>query len=333
MVRIAPLALLSLFALPTSSQVTASVKVRTGCTAPAPGDSLRAGSLAPRVFVPDDRGVLNIEAETVGPRGSWLAEDGIDGYRGSGYLRWNGPDLFNQPGVDVLEFRFRIEETTRYLIRLRNRHDHPDPTSENDCWFRIDQGPWVKLVDSWGDVGVGRWSFNAFLETTSQFPEYDLDAGEHVVELAGRSRNFKIDSLHVLPKSVWFANETDPEADVERARPLIGAPFSFEVGDPHDAAGLPPQTTLVVPMLSRPGGNTPCGTVLGAAGELLLAPELGLITLGSQPWGGPESPAIFTEAIPFRPNLLGQTFTLQAVLVEPGRFVFSDALDLVLGDR
>jgi hypothetical protein len=307
--------------------------VRTGCTAAAAPNSLRASVLDKLVFLPDERGVVNIETESIGPRGSWIVETEFEGYRGSGYLRWTGHDLFSQPGVDLLAFRFTLKEATTYLIRLRNRHDHPDPTAENDCWFRLDGGPWLKLVDNWGTAGVGRWSFNAFLESTSAFPEYDLEPGEHVVELSARSANFKIDSLHVLPRSVWAANEIDPESRRMRDRPIIGRHFVFCADDPTDAWGFTPSETLVVAVLSRPGTQTPCGSVYGAVGELLLGPELGMIVLGASHWSGPGSAAVFANVIPFEPMYVGETFTVQGLFVEPGRMRLTDALDLLIGDE
>jgi len=327
-----PLSILSL-CTPLTAQVEAATHVRRGCASLAAPDSLRAAPVEPMNFLPDGRGVVNIEMESVGPRGSWVLEDEIEGHRGRGYLRWAGHNLFDKPAVDQLTFRFDLEKSTTYLIRLRNRHDHPDPTSENDCWFRIDGGPWLKLVDSWGSEGISRWSFNAYLETTGAFPEYELEAGPHVVDISPRSANFKLDSLHVLPRSVWYASETDPESELERQRPRIGAPFTFLVDDPTDAWDFTPFGTLVFPVLAPPGANASCGASLGAVGELLLDPAAGLIGLGTRTWSGPGDPSVFTSTIPYEPSFLGVTFTLQALLSEPGRMRLTDALDLLVGDQ
>jgi len=325
--------LLTALALPVSTQVKASAAVRTACSVSAAPNSLQPSVLEPVVFLPDGRGVINIETESIGPRGSWVVETEIEGYRGDGYLRWAGHDLFFQPAVDSLAFRFRLKEATTYLIRLRNRHDHPDPTAENDCWFRLDSGPWIKLVDSWGSDGVARWSFNAFLESTGAFPEYDLEPGDHLVELSPRSANFKIDSLHVLPKTVWAANAIDPESSKERDRPILGTKFGFDVDDPTDTWAFTPFATLAVPFLSLPGNYAPCGRVFGGVGELLLAPELGLVTLGTRIWAGPGDPAVFLNVIPYEPMFLGETFTIQALFSEPGHIRLTDAIDIVIGDN
>ena len=44
-------------------------------------------------------------------------------------------------------------------------------------------------------------------------------------------------------------------------------------------------------------------------------------------------PSVFTSTIPYEPSFLGVTFTLQALLSEPGRMRLTDALDLLVGDQ
>ncbi len=324
---------LSLLSLAVPAQVRALSSVRTGCTLPAAPRSLQPAPVEPLRFLPDARGVVNIETESIGPRGSWVLESDIEGYRGTGYLRWAGHNLFDKPAVDQLSFRFTLDVATTYLIRLRNRHDHPDPTAENDCWIRLDGGAWLKLVDSWGSEGVAKWSFNAYLHSTGAFAEYDLEPGEHVIDISPRSANFKIDSLHVLPRSVWFANETDPESERERQRPILGRPFTFLVDDPEDHWGFPAFGTMVVPVLSRPGAYATCGSVFGLVGELLLDPYGGLVVLGSRTWAGQGNPSVFTNTIPVEPGYVGESFTVQAVFSDPGRIRLTDGLDLVIGDH
>ena len=150
-----------------SAQTTASATVRRACSSAAPAQSLVTEPAPTLVYVPDDREVVNIEIESIAPFGGWVEETILSGYRGDGYFRWNGSNYFNTPGVDTLTFRFEIREQQEYLIRLRNQHNDPDPSAENDCWFRLDGGPWIKWLDNWGTEGNNIWSFNAFLETTA----------------------------------------------------------------------------------------------------------------------------------------------------------------------
>ena len=56
-----------------------------------------------------------MELETQTPFGGWVKETILDGYRGTGYFRWNGPNYFGQPGVDILTFGQYLRPTPNHL--------------------------------------------------------------------------------------------------------------------------------------------------------------------------------------------------------------------------
>ena len=70
-----------------------------------------------------------IEMEESGAPGAWADSTSTSGYTGESYIRWDGPNLFNQPGQQgIFSFDFEVENAGTYLLRLRNRHEDPDPT-------------------------------------------------------------------------------------------------------------------------------------------------------------------------------------------------------------
>ena len=79
--------------------------------------------------------------ETVG---HWALEAEVPQHTGDGYLRWDGSDHFTSPGNGTFGFDFDLSQAGLFAFRIRNHHDHPDPTLENDVWVRVDQGPWIK---------------------------------------------------------------------------------------------------------------------------------------------------------------------------------------------
>lgn len=186
-------------------------------------------------FIAQD-GLVVIEMESGDPAGSWSTETTIPGYAGSSYIRWDGPNLFSQPGSDIFGFDFQIDEPGRYHFRLHNRHDHPDSTEANDVWVRMDGGTWVKVF-SW-QRGQWTWTTQHEFDHHNKPPaEYDLTPGIHRIEFSGRSHDFMIDRLHLYRDSVQnpltTAHPESPRASVND-RPLVGVmihPTSVPEGD------------------------------------------------------------------------------------------------------
>lgn len=326
-----PCLALALAAPLAAAGTQASTTVRNACTTPAPPGSLRPQPLSPITFAPDANGVVTMEMESQPAIGNWVLETALPGYRASGYYRWNGPDLFNTPGVDTLTFRFRIDQPGDHIIRLRTQHNHPDPTLENDVWFRFDGGTWHKFFN--GDVNF--WSTVGFLEDTGMQPQYNISAGIHTIELSGRSKNFKIDALEVLPFSVWFWQNV-PQSPLARSRPVMGSSFTVNIGDPTNAAGLTPGSTVTMYMGGaggNPDPNFPCGTPT-KFGEVMIA--LPTLSAGAQQvFHGPGNPGVHTLTIPNEPMLLGRSFSTQGALWDQaaGRIVLTNGLELTIGDQ
>ncbi len=156
----------------------------------------------------DSDGVLVVEMEDVNPVGDWVKESSVNGYTGSGYFRWDGPDLFNSPGSGILTWEFQVEQSDDYQLRLHNHHDHPDTTLENDCWVRMDNGPWEKVY-SGGFFDQWNWASTIDHEdpVPDELPIYNLNPGLHTMQISGRSKNYRINRFHLF--KVGASNSTD----------------------------------------------------------------------------------------------------------------------------
>ena len=142
-------------------------------------------------------GMLAVEVESRPVAGDWVEESSEAGFSGDSYYRWNGPDLFHSPGHGILSWTFEVFEEGEYKLRIHNLHDDNDSTAENDCWVRMDGGPWIKVF-SGHDFPTWNWETVFDPEgAPASGAEYDLAPGEHTLEISGRSNNFRIDRWHL----------------------------------------------------------------------------------------------------------------------------------------
>ncbi|MFT5285173.1 MAG: hypothetical protein ACI8TQ_001335 [Planctomycetota bacterium] len=328
---ISALVALGLLATSSAAQTPATAKVVKPCNIQSPRSSLVAQPLEPITYG-DSNNEIVIEMESQSPIGDWVEETTIPGFGGDSYFRWDGSNFFGTPNVDTLTYNFEVTKTDLYLIRLHVRHDDPDPSEENDCWARLNGGSWEKLYHNTGSAGVGVWTFNARYESTNDFPTHTLSAGLHTFEIAGRSTNFKIDRIHVLPHAVWLAKLSDPQSKFVRDRPIIGNEMSVEIDDPQGNFGLTPGAAMTGWYVGLPGAGYPCGFAT-PFGELLILGPGGATKVGPfQLWMGSGFPNIHSATIPNDVNLVGMKFISQAFLFQPGNFVLGDGLELNIGD-
>jgi len=166
-----------------------------------------AAPAEPPVFEETD-GLVAVEVESHPPADQWHAETEMEGFTGGGYYTWRGGNLYRRPGKGALAYRIRIFQPGRYQLRIRNRHDLPNSTDANDCWVKMDAGKWIKAYSG----TRGRWTWATNLEHIDHrrddrggFTEqilkerasFELDAGMHVFQIAGRSRLLSIDRFHL----------------------------------------------------------------------------------------------------------------------------------------
>ncbi len=187
-------------------------------------------------------GLLVVEFESLPVAGSWALESEIGGFTGEGYLRWDGPDLFDTPGQDPFAIDFLVAEDGLYDLRLRNHHDDPDSTQANDVWIRMDGGAWIKLFSPVKDQWT--WASNLEWGPEEKPPaQFDLLKGAHRLEFSGRSFDFRLDRLHLFTPG--HPDGTNPSAPPSPTVPINARPVAKILLDPP---ALPEQdhgTTIV----------------------------------------------------------------------------------------
>ena len=167
----------------------------------------------------ENGGYVVLEAESTDMVGKWIELDsptvnGTNGFTGNGYIRYTGNTEVNGPANDVLTYKIRINNPGNYKLIIRGL-EAPIETGEgdkaNDCY--------VRMVGQSGNLGkfnkhvlLGnsyQWSWNVkaeFSHHTFTQPIYNLSAGVHEFQVAGRSKNFFIDRF------VLYKDLTDNQA-------------------------------------------------------------------------------------------------------------------------
>lgn len=152
-------------------------------------------------------GLVVVQFEAAPVSGDWAVSTATNGWTGAGYCRWDGANQFFPPFS--IDFFIDVEITLpgTYVFNLRNRHEDPNPTEENDVWVQLDNGFWEKVFSN-GPASVGNWTWESRVDNhVLNFPQqsYVLSAGVHRLNFAGRSTGFKMDRLHLVE-----TNHPDP---------------------------------------------------------------------------------------------------------------------------
>ena len=319
-----------------SGPVQAKLTPLVGCTQPAPPDSLVGVELAGPVWGDSPTPFLvSIEVEEHPPAGQWVAETSATGFSGASYYRWDGPDHFGSPGNGTMTYKFKLPCAGEWQMRILNRHDHPDPSLENDCWVKVDDGEWDKLFNNEGLNSVGKWNWTCKLDSTTIKPKYNLSEGEHTLLISGRSHNFKIDRIHFFQSSQVFGEtKSHPVSDRCVETPVIGGSMRLEQDDPTNAAGITPGAVAAL-FVGGATTNHPCGFVLPGIGELffklpLPKPQL----LSTKIWNGPGSPVVHNVNLPNEPSIVGLIANAQGFFIDLGTSVVTatDGAELLIGE-
>ncbi|MCM8536406.1 MAG: malectin domain-containing carbohydrate-binding protein [Lentisphaeraceae bacterium] len=169
----------------------------------------------------EQNGYVVLEAENAKMTGKWVTRTaadvkGTNAFTGSGYIRYTGNTEATGPANDVLSYKVKINNPGKYKLIVRAL-EAPLETGEgdkaNDCY--------VRMVGQSGNFGkfnkhvlLGnsyQWSWEIKAEFASHSftqPVYNLTAGVHEFQIAGRSKNFHIDRF-VLYKDLTNAEAKD----------------------------------------------------------------------------------------------------------------------------
>ncbi len=157
-------------------------------------------------------GLIVIQVESMPPSSGWVLETGDSGYTGNGYYEWKGPNHFGNPGNGTITYQINVTNPGVYNFRIRNQHDHPDHTEENDVWVRHNQEEWFKIYSS--QSGQYKWTWQSRNEELGHVDaSFNLNAGPNTIELSGRSNGMKLDQFQMYLSTVPNAPSTSfPES-------------------------------------------------------------------------------------------------------------------------
>ena len=239
--------------------------------APAASASVRSFS-APVLSAPpapvyqEQNGLIVVQIESAPPTGQWKAESSVPGYTGTSYYRWNGPNLFNTPGQGILTYQINATTGGYYNWRIYNYHDNPQPDQENDCWVRMDGGPWVKAFSNDGPATVGVWNWSLRLEGATGSPAafWQLTPGVHTLEISARSFGFHMDRMHFYkpgtPQALFIQQPDSPFA-------ALGMGDSVELAGGLDGvAGLAADPASGLAFISEVNAATGANRVASVSG-------------------------------------------------------------------
>lgn len=249
-----------------------------------------AAPQAQGVYLPQN-GLIVCPFESNVPVDQWDLSTSTPGWVGEGYFVWEGPNYFDTPGNGVFDFNFEIDTGGTWRLAIRNRHEDPDPTEENDVWVRVDNGPWIKTFSN-GPQSVGNWTWETRFELGhGSYPDasYNLSPGTHRIQFSGRSNGFKMDRFHLYRPGTPGANDpSQPESPRRFGAPscaaepnstgstadiiALGSPFADSNDVILETSDLPPNT-LGYYLASRQSGFV--ANPANSAGNLCLAGTIG----------------------------------------------------------
>ena len=142
--------------------------------------------------------------ETDIPTG-WELKSDDNGHLGAGYIEWRGPNHFarKEAGNGAITVGFRIATEGNYELRWRSRINEGElATEHNDSWVRLATGTnipdeyplsgWTKAFMNAQDT----WSWQTHTKDhDGQSIRQHLEAGDHTIEISGRSRGHAIDRV------------------------------------------------------------------------------------------------------------------------------------------
>jgi hypothetical protein len=201
------------------------------------------------VFYEKD-GIVVVEVESVPPSEDWVLKASHDGYTGSGYYEWTGPDHFFAGGYGTLSYDIMINTPGTYQFQVRSFNPSNDATEHNDVWVRFPgretilqnnhkepAGEWVKvfhyITQDWTWLTLAEGGHKVYVK-------FDYP-GRHTVELSGRSQDFAIDRFTLHNAQEYVA--TNVSRGQSEMRPC----------DPNNNA---PLVNWVVPYQSYPYGQS-----------------------------------------------------------------------------
>lgn len=188
----------------------------------------------------EENGLVIIEAESQPAAGDWQFSTAINGFTGTGYHVWTGPNLGGSPGSGLIEYKIRINNPGTYRFYLRSRITEGDAGDlNNDMWLKFpdaegffgfresdnsfvyprgngrgpngtDQTPYPNggNADGWFKIFMNRVNAWHWQATTSDndahqvFVQFDRVA-TYTMQVSGRSTAFGIDRMVLYDEDLY----------------------------------------------------------------------------------------------------------------------------------
>ncbi len=194
------------------------------------------GDDASGAFV-EENGLVVIEMESGNFPSGWASETVFSNFTGSSYLRYDGNNHFNNPGVDVITYKVNITKTGTYRFQWRSAFGAGNNgTEHNDSWLKIESdsfygkqgsgivcpkgynssenscvgsapeggggGGWFKVYRSGGSVGSWSWTANTSDNDAHQIYADFSAPGTYTISVSGRSAEHAVDRMVLYHSSV-----------------------------------------------------------------------------------------------------------------------------------
>ena len=162
----------------------------------------------------DQGGYVVAEAEMLPtPRDeSWLMENSLSGYLGTGYLR-GIRDQLQTPTKGVTTMHANALTNDEWTIAVRVRSDHHDSSRERTFWIQVGDGPWlIGVLPAEAETGAWVWaSYFVDVKTSALVPPtFHFLEKRNDIRIAPRDANVKIDRV--------VAYESDRERQAKDVR-------------------------------------------------------------------------------------------------------------------
>ena len=184
----------------------------------------------------EKNGLVTIDFEQVPRKNGWKKASSTSGYLGGGYIYWDGPDYFSQPGNGKIVLKIKITNPGKYRILWRNRILKGDNgTEHNDSWLRMPDAdnffgengdsrvfpvgsgktpnPKGQSKDGWFKIymsGTGKWKWQARTSDHDPHQIYAVfnKAGIYTMEISARSSYHALDRVALFKDNISEDNAT-----------------------------------------------------------------------------------------------------------------------------
>eukprot|EP00179_Madagascaria_erythrocladioides_P011012 CAMPEP_0198365384 /NCGR_PEP_ID=MMETSP1450-20131203/154145_1 /TAXON_ID=753684 ORGANISM="Madagascaria erythrocladiodes, Strain CCMP3234" /NCGR_SAMPLE_ID=MMETSP1450 /ASSEMBLY_ACC=CAM_ASM_001115 /LENGTH=1139 /DNA_ID=CAMNT_0044072835 /DNA_START=89 /DNA_END=3507 /DNA_ORIENTATION=- len=145
-------------------------------------------------------GTIVIQAEDAALTDGWMKFRELEGYTGSGYIKWMADDSFRFNELGMLEYNVYSETGGEYRVNLYSGRQAKDQCRHdmcNDCFVKRGSD-YIKLFTGFGpDNDIWKWS-NSFNQGHDFFPPMvTLPAGQSTFVISGRSENYMLDRIEL----------------------------------------------------------------------------------------------------------------------------------------